>query len=143
MSSQQCGFAGCMTLFEKHWQGGSMEKKRVGLWIGKALFYAVLFTAVVLLLLALFMYKADLSQEAAGHLLLLVYVGAPFLGGCYLGTKTREKRYLWGLLFGGCYFLLFLAGSLLIGGVENMDVGALFRVFLMVLAGGVLGGMLS
>lgn len=120
-----------------------MEKKKVGLWISKALVFATVFTLLVLLITALLMYKADLSMNTAGYVLMLAYIGAPFLGALYLGKKVVEKRYLWGFVFGICYFLLFLVLSLSMGGVEQLNWSAEVRVLLMALAGGVLGGMLS
>ena len=120
-----------------------MEKKKLGLWISKALIFASVFTLLVLLVTALLMYKADISMDTAGYVLILAYIGAPFLGALYLGKKVVEKRYLWGLLVGICYFLLFLVFSLYMGGTEQLNWVAELRVLLMALAGGVLGGMLS
>ena len=120
-----------------------MENKKFGLWIGKALLFASIFTVLVLLLTALLMYKADVSMETAGYILMLAYIGAPFLGALYLGKKVVEKRYLWGLVVGVCYFLLFLVFSLSMGGIEQLHWVAQVRVLLMALVGGVLGGMLS
>ena len=120
-----------------------MEKKKISLWIGKALLFASIFTVLVLLFTALLMYKADVSMDTAGNILMLAYIGAPFLGALYLGKKVREKRYLWGLLVGICYFLLFLALSLFFGGAEQLNWTAQLRVLLMALTGGLLGGMLS
>ena len=123
--------------------GGNMEKKKLGLWISKALIFASVFTLLVLLVAALLMYKADISMDTAGYVLILAYIGAPFLGALYLGKKVVEKRYLWGLFVGICYFLLFLVFSLCMGGTEQLNWVAELRVLLMALAGGVLGGMLS
>ena len=120
-----------------------MEKKKIGLWISKALVFASIFTLLVLLFTALLMYKVDLSMDTAGYVLMLAYIGAPFLGALYLGKKVVEKRYLWGLFVGVCYFLLFLVFSLCMGGVEQLNWPAELRVLLMALAGGVFGGMLS
>ena len=123
--------------------GGNMENKKFGLWISKALVFASVFTLLVLLFTALLMYKADVSMDTAGYVLMLAYIGAPFLGALYLGKKVVEKRYLWGLFVGVCYFLLFLVLSLAMGGVEQLHWAAQVRVLLMALVGGGLGGMLS
>lgn len=120
-----------------------MERKKFGVWISKALVFASVFTLLILLFTALLMYKADLSMDAAGYVLMLAYVGAPFLGALYLGKKVVEKRYLWGLVVGICYFLLFLVFSLSMRGVEQLNWSAELRVLLMALVGGVFGGMLS
>ena len=120
-----------------------MEKNKVGLWITKALLFAGVFTIVILLLLALLMYRVDLSLDTAAHIMVLIYVGAPFLGALYLGKKVREKRYLWGFVVGVCYFVLFLTISLLAGGLEHPNWLAELRVFFMAAVGGILGGMLS
>ena len=120
-----------------------MEKKKIGLWISKALLFASIFTLLILLFTALLMYKADLSMDTAGYFLMLAYIGAPFLGALYFGKKVVEKRYLWGLVVGICYFLLFLAFSLSMGGIEQLHWAAEIRVLLLALAGGILGGMLS
>lgn len=120
-----------------------MEKKKFGLWISKALVFASVFTLLILLFTALLMYKADISMDTAGYVLMLAYIGAPFLGALYLGKKVVEKRYLWGLVVGVCYFLLFLVFSFSMGSVEQLNWVAEVRVLLMALVGGVLGGMLS
>ena len=120
-----------------------MENKKFGLWIGKALLFASIFTVLVLLLTALLMYKADVSMETAGYVLMLAYIGAPFLGALYLGKKVREKRYLWGLFVGICYFLLFLLFSFVMEGAAQPNWMAQLRVLFMALAGGGIGGMIS
>ena len=120
-----------------------MEKKKVGLWISKALVFASVFTLLILLFTALLMYKADISMDTAGYVLMLAYIGAPFLGALYLGKKVVEQRYLWGLIVGVCYFLLFLVFSLSMRGAEQLDLLAEVRVLLMALVGGIFGGMLS
>ena len=120
-----------------------MEKKKFGLWISKALIFATVFTLLVLFVTALLMYKADVSMDTAGYVLILAYIGAPFLGAMYLGKKVVEKRYIWGLVVGICYFLLFLVFGLCMGDIEQLNWAAEIRILLMALAGGVLGGMLS
>ena len=54
-----------------------MEKKTFGMWIGKALLLAVLFTALLLFLLALLLYKAALPMNTAEALLLLPFLPLP------------------------------------------------------------------
>ena len=120
-----------------------MEKKKFGLWIGKALLFGIFFTILILLIAALLMYRVDVSIKTAGYILILAYVGAPFLGALYLGKKVRERRYLWGLFVGICYFFLFLVLSLWIGEATQLNWLAELRVLLMALAGGVIGGMIS
>ena len=115
----------------------------MGVWLGKAIVFSVIFTIFVLLILALLMFKADLSLETTEKLMLVCYIGAPFLGAFYLGKKVVQKRFLWGLLVGICYFGVFLLLGLGLGEMDIVDWVAELRIFFMSILGGLLGGMIS
>ena len=115
----------------------------MGVWFGKAILFSEIFTIIVLLVLALLMFKVDLTLETTEKLMLVCYIGAPFLGAFYLGKKVVQKRFLWGLLVGICYFGIFLLLGLGLGEINIVDWGAELRVFFMSIVGGLLGGMIS
>ena len=117
--------------------------------VGKALLASVLLTAILLFVMALILYKANLSGLAE-H----VYLLACLAGGFLLGKQEEKRRFLWGAGFGALYFFLLL---LLAAAAPGADMqreilsstgfsaawGERVRVLLICLLGGMAGGMLS
>ena len=104
-------------------------------------------TLLLLLLLTILIYNTKVSATLSGILMVAVYVLGPFSGAMVLGKLVKKKRYLWGLLLGIVYFLVFLVISL--SGIVTAEEGMLpgvrdyIKVLLAVLPGGILGGMFS
>lgn len=109
-----------------------------------ALAVAALATILLLLLLTVLIYNADISGTVSGILIVAIYVLGPFAGAFVLGKMMKKKRFLWGLLLGVIYFLVFVLISLF-----TAEEGAVpgirdyIQVLLAVLPGGILGGMFS
>ena len=61
----------------------------------KALLAAYLATGLMLLLLALLLYKMGLGENQVNLGILIIYIVSCFLGGFYLGKKVGNQRYLW------------------------------------------------
>ena len=64
-------------------------------------------TAVLLVLLAAAMMKFQLEEGKISAAVTVIYLGSAFLGGRIAGRRTENKKYLWGLLAGMCYFAAF------------------------------------
>lgn len=122
---------------------GTVEKDIPILFLLKSLLFSYILTAACLLLLAFLLYKLGLTEKIVSIAIIAIYVIATFFAGFVTGKKMQNRKFLWGLLMGGLYFLVLLVVSLL----ANGNVGAIGNSFLttMVLcaAGGMLGGMLS
>lgn len=109
----------------------------------KALLVSYILTAVLLLVLALIMYKFDPPGSVISVGIVLTYIVSCFAGGFLLGTAKKEKRYLWGLAMGVVYFLIILVVSLVFSKDIFGEVGSTVAVGLICSLSGMVGGMIS
>lgn len=113
------------------------------LFLLKSLLFSYILTGSLLLLLALVLYKADLSQKVVSVCIIVIYVLATFFAGFITGKKLKSRKFLWGAVMGAAYFLVLVVISLAV----NRQPGVLSNSFLTTLVlctgGGMLGGMLS
>ena len=73
----------------------------------------------------------------------VIYLGSAFLGGRIAGRRTENKKYLWGLLAGMCYFaVLFLLTLILRRNIDPSSIQTITTACLC-MGGGMLGGMLA
>ena len=89
----------------------------------KALLCAYLVTGMFLLILALLLYKAGLSEENV--------------------KLEGQKKFLWGLGTGVVYFVLLLIISFGMYREVSSGAGDLFLTFVLCTGGGMLGGMVA
>ena len=109
----------------------------------KSLLFSYILTVLMLGVLAFLLYKLQLGEKAVNMAIIVIYVAATALGGFLAGKRMKSRRFLWGLLLGGAYFLILTAGSLIVG-KGNIQMGSSFFTTLVLCAGGgMLGGMLS
>lgn len=113
----------------------------------KTLFVMYLITAVMLVILAFLLYQLDLSEAVVKIGTIVVYVASGFVGGAVIGRQMQQKKYLWGLLAGGSYFLILLFLSLLIKRGMGMELTAdpvrILATFVLCAVSGMAGGMFS
>ena len=92
---------------------GKQEKEKTkGIWLLKALLAGYVVTGVLLMLLALLLYKIDLDEQKVTMGIIATYVISTFAGGFLMGKLVGEQRFVWGLILGVLYFLLLFAVSL-------------------------------
>ena len=108
----------------------------------KAFVMSALITAVLLLICAFLLLKTELPEQTLGIILAAVDALAVFTGGVYLGKKAGHQKFLWGLIFGILYFMVYLLLSFLIGG-PKLQVQSILKSLLVMAAGGMIGGMVS
>ena len=109
----------------------------------KCLLAAYILTGGALLLLALLLYRLQLSEDAVNIGILIIYVLSSFLAGFLSGKSILERRFFWGFLAGFLYFAV-LAVLTLLANRGLKDLGTHFFTTLMICAGsGMLGGMVS
>lgn len=119
-------------------------KKRINVvWMLKSLLAGYMITAVLLMLLALFMYKLDLGEQKVTTGIIVIYVISTFLGGFIMGKLVGERRFFWGLTLGIVYFALLLLISIGVNHSLQSNGTNIVTTFLLCAGGGMLGGMVS
>ena len=119
----------------KHYQGAALR-------LLKALLAAYIVTGLLLLLLALLLYKLRLSEAVINLGITAIYLLACFLTGFFLGKMMKTRKYLWGAAGGLLYFTL-LALISLAARQGSAEASSFITTLLLCTAGGTLGGMLS
>jgi putative membrane protein (TIGR04086 family) len=109
----------------------------------KAALAVVAVTFVLLLLLALLLYRLHLSDSVVNVCILLVYFLSNFAGGFFIGKAKQAKKFLWGFLTGFTYFLLLAIVSFLVLKGFCSDLSGAFICLLICVGGGMIGGMLA
>lgn len=122
---------------------GTVEKDIPVLFLLKSLLFSYILTAACLLLLAFLLYKLGLTEKVVSIAIIVIYVIATFFAGFVTGKKMQNRKFLWGLLMGGLYFLVLLVVSLLANGNMGEIGNSFFTTMILCAAGGMLGGMLS
>lgn len=122
--------------------GVGMQKPKI-MSLLKALIFSYVITGLMLLILALLLYKFDIDEGKVTIGVIVVYIVSCFLGGFLLGRKVGQKKFLWGMCLGVCYFVLLLGVSTLVHPGAMSGVKYLITAFVMCMGGGMLGGMLS
>lgn len=114
------------------------------LWaVFRALLVSYIVTALLLVLIAFLMYRMGFGDRTLDLLLIVVHVLATFLGGWISGKLVQEKRYLWGLAFGGAYLLVLGIVSFVLNGTIQFSAGSSLTSMIFCLAAAMLGGMLA
>ena len=78
------------------------------LWVLKALLVSYIVTGVLLLVLAMLLYKFELDEKTVSAGIVAIYVASTLIGGLVLGKMAKVRRFLWGLGLGIAYFALLL-----------------------------------
>ena len=122
---------------------GSTEKKVPVIFLLKCLLFSYIVTAALLLLLAFLLFKLGLTEKIVSIAIIAIYVVATFLAGFLTGKRMGSRRFLWGLLMGGVYFLVLVAISLAVNHSVKELTDSFLTTMVLCAGGGMLGGMLS
>lgn len=109
----------------------------------KCLLVSYIVTGILLLLLALLLYKFSLPKQIIGIGVIIIYIVSSFLGSMLLGKNMKVKKYIWGLGLGMGYFLILVILSLIINGGFQSLSGNFWLTMILCGGSGMLGGMLS
>ncbi|MEG1847864.1 MAG: TIGR04086 family membrane protein [Lachnospiraceae bacterium] len=109
----------------------------------KCLLGAYILTGGCLLLLALLLYRFQLSESVVTIAIIIIYIIATFAAGLIVGKKMEKRKFLWGLLTGSLYFVILMVISLLINHSITDVTTHILTTFLLCAGSGMLGGMLS
>jgi len=104
---------------------------------------AYILTAILLLIVALLLYKFNLSPSVISIGMIITYVLTCFFAGNLAGRQMKQKRFAWGLLMGLAYFVVLLVMSLVVNPNGSGVSESLISTLILCVGGGMLGGMLS
>ncbi len=109
----------------------------------KILFLMYVTTMILLLLLALVLFKMEPQEIVTKIWLIAVYIISGGLGGFLIGKRRKSRKFLWGCLMGVLYFGILFAVSLLLYKGLTGDVMHLLTTLVLCTASGTVGGMIS
>jgi putative membrane protein (TIGR04086 family) len=107
----------------------------------KCLLASYILTGLLLLILALCLYKLQIGQNVVSVAIIAIYVLATFFAGFVAGKKMQSRKFLWGLLMGVLYFVILAVMSLIVNGPADALGNSFFTTFALCCGGGMLGGM--
>lgn len=114
-----------------------------GISLLKGLLGGYVLTLGLLLLLTLLVYRFHMPETGVHIGICAIYVLACFLAGFLCGRQVVNKRFLWGLLAGGLYFVVLLLASLIAGHQLTGETPRTLLVLFLCTASGMFGGMIS
>ena len=129
--------------YKKKEYSGAGKIRVSALTILKILLAMYLVTGVLLLALSAMLYKMQLSETVVSVGIVIIYVVSGFLGGFLSGKVMKTRRFFWGMLMGGAYFLILVVGSILFQRGINMELSRFFTTLILCTASGMIGGMVS
>lgn len=109
----------------------------------KCLLLSYLLTTGLLLLLALLLYRFQLSETIISICITAIYIIVTFLAGFLTGKKMGTRKFLWGLLMGSLYFAVLFVVSLFTDRETSSITGDGLTCLLLCSGSGMLGGMLG
>lgn len=109
----------------------------------KCLLFSYILTGGLLLLLALLLYKLHLSEKVVNILMILIYIATSFFAGYITGKKKGTKKFFWGAVMGGLYFVILFVMSAVINRAFPQLSPEFTTTMMLCVGGGMLGGMLS
>ena len=113
------------------------------MWMVKALLAAYVVTGILLIILALALYKFDLNAGAVTAGVTAVYLISTFTGGLVVGKLAKVRRFLWGIVLGILYFALLLLVTVGIYRTFHGSSTEILVTFALCAGGGMAGGMIS
>ena len=109
----------------------------------KVLLVMYILTGVMLVILAVVLYKAQISEAAVNIGIIIIYVIAGFLGGFLMGRIQKSRKFLWGAVMGLLYFAILLVVSLILHKQLESGITHVITTMILCTASGTIGGMLS
>ena len=106
------------------------------------LFSALTFTALFLFL-AFLMFQNGWGESVMIPLLYVSVCLCVFLGSFYFSKHASKRRFLWGMVFGAVFFILYALASFLLNGPADFSTDRIFTTLVFSLIAGMAGGMLS
>ncbi len=109
----------------------------------KCLLAAYVMTGIMLALMALLLYKLQLSENTVEIGIIVVYVVSSLLAGLFFSKGARNRRFVWGMLAGAAYFLVICAVSFVMEPEFSFLSNSCLTTMAICIGSGMLGGMLG
>ncbi len=109
----------------------------------KSLLFSYILTTGLLLLLAFFLFKFELTERPVAIAIIAIYVVSTLFAGFVTGKKLQNRKFLWGLLMGVAYFVVLAVVSLAVKKSPDTLGNSFFTTLALCAGGGMLGGMIS
>ena len=103
--------------------------------------YGLTFLGIVILAFLLLMFQ--ISEDMVDVGIILIYILACLGTGIIMGKRTKLKKFFWGMIGGGMYFLVLLIMSMLLHNSLGGEGRDLLTVLFICVGSGTLGGMIS
>lgn len=100
-------------------------------------------TAVILVILAILLFKMSLSKSVVGVMITVTYLLTCFVAGRMAGKQMQKKRFMWGAIMGAAYYIILFLISIIAGQPMTEVANSMFTILILCVGGGMLGGMLS
>ena len=113
------------------------------MWMLKSLLVSYIVTALLLLTLALLLYKFEIGERIVSAGIVAIYILSTLVGGILIGKIAQRRRFIWGISLGTIYFLLLLLITLGVYRTVTADAGNLVTTWVLCTGGGMIGGMIS
>ncbi|MBD5460594.1 MAG: TIGR04086 family membrane protein [Lachnospiraceae bacterium] len=113
------------------------------LFLAKCLLFSYILTGGLLMLLALGLYRLNLSAGVVSAGIIIIYTVSSFLAGFMAGKKIGNRKFLWGLLMGTAYFVVLAIISLLVNHSVKEVASSFATVYVICAGSGMLGGMIG
>ena len=117
-----------------------LQKDSWIMWVLKSLLVSYVITGILLLLLAVALFRFELNEKAVSAAIVAIYIIATLLGGIIIGKFAKVRRYLWGMGLGIGYFALLLLITLGVYRTLNGDAANLVTTLILCAGGGMAGG---
>lgn len=119
-----------------------MEKSKLQVTL-RNLFITYILTGILLVVLALALYKFRLKESQIQLGVNGIYIITCLFGGFLMGKSMRSRRFFWGLLLGLIYFGILFGVSFLLNKGLNGSMNQILTTMAICAASGTLGGMFS
>ncbi len=120
-----------------------VRRESKAMWMLKALLTSYVITAILLMVLALLLYKFELNEKMVSASIVAIYVTSTLIGGIIIGKLVKVRRFVWGISLGVLYFAILLGITLGVYHTINGDSVNLMTTFILCMGGGMTGGMIS
>ena len=123
-----------------------MQKRQIGMkamWMLKSLLASYIVTGLLLLILTFLVYQFQWDEQMVVAGIVMIYVISTFVGGFILGKLMKVRKFVWGIVIGGVYFLLLFLISYGVYREFNTNGLNAITTAILCIGGGMLGGMLS
>lgn len=103
--------------------------------------YGITFLGIVILAFLLLMFQ--ISEDMVDVGIIIIYILACLGAGIIIGKRTKMKKFIWGMLAGGMYFLVLLLMSVILQNSFGKEGRDIVTVLFICVGSGTLGGMIS